>query len=219
MLLFGKKKKAPAPKLGDSIQKLRATSNTLDKHEKHLSKQIQKCLIDAKLKAAKKDKRGALFQLKRKKMFEKQLNQIYGKKSNLETQIMALENAASNKDLFAAFTEGKNALKAAVNENDIERMEETLEDIQESMSLVDDMSEAMAQEMGDTVDEDELEEDFLALENELAEEAMLALNAPDVPTNTISVPDVAVEDEPGMEESSTAQEQTDMKQLEALMGL
>jgi hypothetical protein len=34
---------------------------------------------------------GALFQIKRKKLFEKQIDSIYGKKSNIEMQIMALE--------------------------------------------------------------------------------------------------------------------------------
>jgi hypothetical protein len=33
-------------------------------------------------------------------MFEKQVEQIYGKKNNIEMQIMALESAASNKEVL-----------------------------------------------------------------------------------------------------------------------
>lgn len=59
---------------------------------------------------------GALFQLKRKKMYEKQIDQIYGKKSNIEMQIMALESASSNKELLSAMQTGKAALSASVKE-------------------------------------------------------------------------------------------------------
>ena len=57
MNLFGKKKKAP-PKLNESIQMLRESINMLDKREKHLDKQIQQALEEAKAKAKAKDKRG-----------------------------------------------------------------------------------------------------------------------------------------------------------------
>jgi hypothetical protein len=43
----------------------------------HTLKQIDECVRLAKIKA-KKDQRGALFQLKRKKMISKQRDQIYG---------------------------------------------------------------------------------------------------------------------------------------------
>ncbi len=57
---------------------------------------------------------GALFQIKRKRMYEKQIEQIYGKKSNIEMQIMALQSAASNKEVFDVMRLGKDALKQAI---------------------------------------------------------------------------------------------------------
>lgn len=47
-------------------------------------------------------------------MYEKQIEQIYGKKSNIEMQIMALESAASNKEVLDVMRLGKDALKQAI---------------------------------------------------------------------------------------------------------
>lgn len=96
----GKKKAAPAPKLGDSINMLREAQVTLEKREKHLEKQVAAAREAAKEKLKAKDKRGAIHLLKRSKLLETQINQIYGKKANIDIQIMALESAASNKEIF-----------------------------------------------------------------------------------------------------------------------
>lgn len=107
----------------------------------------------AKVKARAKDKRGALFQLKRKKMLEKQIDQIYGKKTNLEMQILALESTINNKEIFDAMKEGKTALNNAINENDIDKMEDVMGDINESMVLADEFGEVMSQQIGPAMDE------------------------------------------------------------------
>ena len=114
MNLFGKKKEAP--RVNDSIVLLRDALTTLEKRESHLEKQINSTLIEAKKKAVLKDKRGALFQLKRKKLFEKEIDQIYGKRINIETQINALESAASSADVLKAMVVGKDALNNLVQE-------------------------------------------------------------------------------------------------------
>jgi charged multivesicular body protein 4 len=87
MNLFGKKKAAPAPKLNDSIQQLREAQTMLDKREKHLEKQMQVARDQAKDKLKAKDKRGALFLLKRAKLYETQISQIYGKRQNIDMQV------------------------------------------------------------------------------------------------------------------------------------
>lgn len=57
---------------------------------------------------------GALHQIKRKRMYEKQIEQGYGKKSNIDMQIMALEAASVNKDVLDVMRIGSDALKMAV---------------------------------------------------------------------------------------------------------
>lgn len=121
MNLFGKKKAAPAPKLSDSINMLREAQITLEKREKHLEKQVAAARDAAKEKLKAKDKRGAIHLLKRSKLLETQVNQIYGKKANIDIQIMALESAASNKEIFEVMRAGKDALKMATASTSVER--------------------------------------------------------------------------------------------------
>ena len=56
MNLFGKKK--PKPSMNESILKLRETISQLEKREKHLQNQADQCIVQARQKSKKKDKRG-----------------------------------------------------------------------------------------------------------------------------------------------------------------
>jgi len=182
MNLFGKKKQAP-PKLSETIQKLREALDILDKREKHLDKQIKAAVQEAKAKSKLKDKRGALFQIKRKRMYEKQIEQIYGKKSNIEMQIMALESAASNKEVLDVMRLGKDALKQAIQATDVEKVEETMEDINEQIALGDEIGEVMSNPIGPLMDEDDLAKELDEMENEMVDEELL--EAPVVPKATV----------------------------------
>ena len=70
MNLFGKKKAAPPPNPAEAIMKLRGTMETLTKREAYIQKKIELMVAEAKAKMARKDKNGALFALKKKKMYE-----------------------------------------------------------------------------------------------------------------------------------------------------
>jgi Snf7 len=84
MNLFGIKKKAPAPvqssssTAADTILLLRRNVEMLDKRESHILLKINTALNEAKEKAAKKDKKGAIFCLKRKKMYENEIEKLQG---------------------------------------------------------------------------------------------------------------------------------------------
>ncbi len=69
MNLFGRKKAQPQPAIQqssavatntavDTIKALRDNYETLEKRELHITKKVEACLIEAKQKAAKKDKKG-----------------------------------------------------------------------------------------------------------------------------------------------------------------
>jgi len=190
MNLFGKKKQKPVPKLSDSIMKLREASANLDKRQEFLVKKSEEALTEAKKKSKAKDKRGALFHLKRKKMYEKQIDQIYGKKTNIETQIMALEGASSNKEVITAMKEGATILQATVSDLNVDKVDEVMDDITDSMAMADELSDAIAQPIGPAVDEDELSAELAEMESEMMDEDLLA--APSVPAKTIKG---AIEDE------------------------
>lgn len=214
----GSAKKA-APDLNSSIQQLRQAVTQLDKREAHLEKKIQVCLNAAKAKSKKRDKKGALYELKKKKQLENQLNSIQGKKLNLETQIMALEDAHLNKETLKAMKTSSQAMKATMKEDQVDQADEVMEDLNEQMDMIAEMNEAMSQPIGQMMDDDELEAELAELEELEADELLNDMadapqqNAastfdanvmPDAPNSAIKKPAAATEDD-------------EMAELEAMM--
>jgi charged multivesicular body protein 4 len=161
--LFNKKKKAP--NLGQSINQLRDSINALDKRESYLQKQAQLALENAKMKSKKGDKRGALYELKRKKMFEHQMEGMYGKRVNLETQIMALQNTVTNKEVMDAMKQSRDAFSAHVSDKIVEEVSEIVDDIEENLGLLNEMDEALSQPVHNIFDETNLDEELEQLEH------------------------------------------------------
>jgi len=229
MNLFGKKK-APPPKLSDTIQKLREALDTLDKQEVHLGKQIAGAVAEAKKKSKAKDKKGALFQIKRKRMFEKQVEQIYGKKQNIEMQIMALESAASNKEVLDVMKVGAGALKQAIQATDVEKVEQVMEDTTEAIQMGEEIGEAMSNPIGQPLDEADLSKELEEMEQEMTEEELL--EAPVVPVVSKplkekpaspvaakkgTVTDKEEHKEPAKKPVKESDEARELRELEALM--
>ena len=69
-----------ANNIKDSINTLRNSIKQIENRETHVEKKIKKCYENAKAKSKQKDKKGALFELKKKKQLEKQLTALQNKK-------------------------------------------------------------------------------------------------------------------------------------------
>jgi len=205
MNLFGTKKKATKAggnsSVSESIQQLRQAHETLEKREQHLNKQIQQAQSEALKRLKAKDKRGALHHMKRKKMYEKHLEQLFGKKNNIEVQISTLEGAVGNAEVLHAMRQGALALKNAVKESDVDKVADVMDEINDSMALAEEMGDAMAQPIGPVMDEDELTKEIEDMENELMSEDLLS--TPVVPKNANELK------QPATVVSPTAQKQDD----------
>ncbi len=92
------------------------TLDRMDKHEDYLKRQANVALQRAREKAKKGDKKGAMFELKKKKKYEKDLEMMFGKRANLESQTMALNNARHNQEILASMKAGHKALSSVVGE-------------------------------------------------------------------------------------------------------
>jgi len=208
MNLFGNKGKKTTNKGGgnssvsESIQQLRQAHETLEKREQHLNKQIQQAQTEALKRLKAKDKRGALHHMKRKKMYEKSLEQLYGKKNNIEVQISTLEGAVGNTEVLHAMRQGALALKNAVKESDVDKVADVMDEINDSMALAEEMGDAMAQPIGPVMDEDELTKEIEDMENELMSEDLLSTpvapkNANEIkqPTATVTTPTTQKQDD------------------------
>ena len=154
----------------------------LEKREKHIEKQSVLCREEAKAKLRSKDKRGALFLIKRAKLFDQQISQLYGKRSNLDIQIMALEGAASNSEIFKVMNVGRQALKQATASVDVDVVGDLMEDLNESLQANEEINDALAQQIGPQMDEDELNAELEEMEQEMVDTDLLAVGAMPQPT-------------------------------------
>lgn len=202
----------------NTVVNLRENIATQEKREQHLEKKIEQLTTEAKAKMAKKDKKGALFALKRKKLYEAEIDKIANIKMTLETQVMNLESAAQNAETFKAMNAGKNAMSNIREDTNIDKVDDLMDEIQEEMQMADEISNALAQPVDPLLaDEDDLLAELQELEAEDVEEQLLqpAKKAQE----EISMPTVPSSQLPSIPNASK-EEEAELRQLEAeLAGL
>ncbi|KAI9917175.1 hypothetical protein PsorP6_013346 [Peronosclerospora sorghi] len=194
-LFFGRKAAAPQRTgpvaTADTIRTLRDQLESLEKRELHIMKKIALQLEEAKQKNAAKDKRGALFALKRKKMLEAEVEKLQGSRMTLETQVMTLESAHVNMETFTALRSGAEQLKAIHGQMNVDKVDTIMDDIQEEMATADEIGRAISQPLGSQLyDEDELEDELREMEELELEEKTLepATRTPAAEATTTQVP-------------------------------
>lgn len=228
MNFFGKKKKAETSTVSstskitptdpqNTIVKLRESIATQEKREEHIDRKIKQVVDEAKKKMAKGDKKGALFAMKRKKMYEAEIDKIQNVKMTLETQVINLEGAAQNAATFQAMQQGTKTMKKIRQDVGIEQVDDIMDEIKEEMELANEVNEAIAQPVDPLMaDEDELLDELNALETADLEAELLKPAA--VANNNLSLPSVPDSKLPAPK--LNAAEEDDLKKLEAeLAGL
>jgi len=150
--------------------------------------------------------------MKRKKMYEQEIDKIQNVKMTLETQVINLESAAQNAETFKAMEAGSKTMKKIRQDVGIEKVDDMMDEIKEEMEMASEINNAIAMPVDSLMtDEDEL----LAELNELeAGDLEAELLAP--PTAGLSLPTVPTSQLPSLNKK----EEDDLKQLEAeLAGL
>jgi len=177
MRLFGKAKKAPTPK--ETITKMRETIEMLEKRENHLQNKINFELQEAKKFIAAKNKRAAMMCVKRKKAYEVQIEKMSGARMTIDAQLMAIEGASVSLDTMNVMKMGAQTMKSIHNNITIEDVDNTMEDIQEQMSIANEINEAISQPLGGAeYDEDDLNAELDALVQEDLDQQFLNASAP-----------------------------------------
>ncbi|KAK0080648.1 hypothetical protein PV325_013587 [Microctonus aethiopoides] len=212
--LFGKKQ-AAAPTTSEAIQKLRETEEMLEKKQLFLENKISQELAIAKQNGT-KNKRAAIQALKRRKRYQKQLEQIDGTLSTIEMQRGALENANTNSTVLQTMKNAADALKAAHMDMDVDKVHDMMDDIAEQQDVAKEISDAISNPVafGQDVDEDELEKELEELEQEALDEELLGVD-----TTVSDLPAIPVPSEPvpvaRKPKAKPVEEDDDLKQLEA----
>lgn len=217
--LFGgnKQQKKELPK--KAIVELREHIQMLNKKRTHLELQIndQDQLARKHLATNKAMAKNAL---KRKKGYEANLMKIENQIDSLETQLTAIEGANLNLETMKAMKQGAQAMKQIHGEYDVDKVENTMDDIREQVELAEEISEAISRPVGgEYVDEDELEEELAALQAEEAETnqaqkqpatKVASPQLPEFPTVAKNKPQAATEDD---------EDEEALRALQAEMGL
>jgi len=180
--LFGKKKKkeiSVSQKTEDatnkSIDKMDQTITLLEKRKKLLEKKMEQETEKAKEFMKKGDKTSAMTCLKRKKQYEVQAQRLEQQILNNEQMKLTLENAATDIETLKSQQEATKAMKQIFKETGgIDKVEDIMEDIQETMATANELGDALAQDLGtgQVIDEGELEDELDLLEMEELEKKM-----------------------------------------------
>merc|ERR1719310_323786 len=101
----------------------------------------------------------------------------------LTQQIMSLESATINMEVFKGMKTGANAMKQIHGQMNVDKVDETMEEINETMDVAKEISDVISQPVGDPLDEDDLLEEL----NELEEEALESKMLDEVPTSAVQV--------------------------------
>merc|ERR1712137_213165 len=130
--------------------------------------------MGAKKKMAKGDKKGALFCMKRKKLYETEIDKIQNVKMTLETQVINLESAAQNAETYKAMQAGTTTMKKIRNDVGIDQVDDVMDNIKEEMEMAQEINSAMAQSVDPILaDDDELLAELNALETSDLEAELL----------------------------------------------
>jgi len=208
--VFGGKKEAAAPTTAEAIQKLRETEEMLNKKQDFLESKIEQEIQTAK-KNGTKNRRAAIQALKRKKRYEKQLQQIDGTLSTIEMQREALESANTNTAVLTTMKNAADALKAAHQHMDVDQVHDMMDDIAEQQDVAKEISDAISNPVafGQDIDEDELEKELEELEQEELDKELLGIQSTDeLPSVPTGVPETSKKSKAKQEE-----EDDDLREL------
>lgn len=165
----------------------------------HIRKRIDGLVVEARGKMSKGDKKGALFAMKRKKLYEGEIDKIENVKMTLETQVINLESAAQNAETYKAMQAGTNTMKKIRTDVGIDDVDNIMDEIKEEMDMASEINSAIAQPVDPFLaDDDELlaelnELETMDLEAELLKPAPTPISLPQVPASKL--PQVAKSEE------------------------
>jgi charged multivesicular body protein 5 len=170
--IFGTRNKAPTPSLADAITATDARADAIQvkiaKCDVELAAHQQKI---SRLRGAAQDaaKRRALGVLRQKKQYEQQLDQLMQQSFNMEQANLTTENMRNTMTTVTAMTAANKTLKkeyGKINIDKIERLQDEMADLIESANELSAVMGRNVYDVGDEIDEADLEAELEALAEE-----------------------------------------------------
>ncbi|CAI8619705.1 unnamed protein product [Vicia faba] len=169
-----RKPKKEAPSV-TTVNKLNETLKMLEKKENVLVKKAAAEVEKAKEFSSAKNKRAAIQCLKRKRLYEQQIEQLANFQLRIHDQMIMLEGAKATTETIDALRTGASAMKAMQKSTNINDVDKTMDEINEQIENMKQIQEALSSPIGAAADfdEDELEAELEELEGAELEEQLL----------------------------------------------
>ncbi|KAM3274000.1 hypothetical protein ACQJBY_043275 [Aegilops geniculata] len=180
-----KKKKEAASSSLPTLDRLHETLEMLEKKERFLQKKSSAEIEKAKDYTKANNKNAAIQCLKKKKLYETQIEQLSNFQLRVHDQIIMLENAKATTDTVDALRSGSSAVKAIQQSLSIDDIENAIEEAKEHTENMKQIQDALATPFGASA---EFDEDELEAELEDLEEEELDLELPEPPRGTHVAP-------------------------------
>ncbi|BBG95114.1 SNF7 family protein [Prunus dulcis] len=156
-----------------TIHKLNDTLEMLEKKEKVLVKKAAAEVEKAKQFTQARNRTAAIKCLKRKRLYEQQIEQLGNFQLRIHDQMIMLEGANATTETVDALRSGTSVMKAMNKATKIDDLEKTMDEINDQTESMKQIQEALSAPIGAAADfdEDELEAELEELEGaELEEE-------------------------------------------------
>mmetsp|Transcript_9503 Transcript_9503/g.15797 ORF Transcript_9503/g.15797 Transcript_9503/m.15797 type:complete len:345 (+) Transcript_9503:182-1216(+) len=130
-----------------AMEKIQQTIERQEKREEILQEKMKHLVVDAKKKLSTGDRKGALYDVKRKKFFEGELDTLQQAKFTMETQIFKIESAIENREMYEAMATGSHTMKKLQSDVGIDEVDTVMENIREEMESALEINEALGQDV------------------------------------------------------------------------
>ncbi|CAH9066278.1 unnamed protein product [Cuscuta europaea] len=172
--IFGNKPNKNAQNEGSltTIVKLTETLTMLEKKESLLQKKASEEFERAKEFTRIKNMRAAKQCLKRKRLFEQQIEQLGNFQLRIHDQMIMIEGAKATSETVEALRTGAAAMRSIHKTMNVSNVDNTLEEINQQTEDTRQIQEALAVPFAD-IDEDELEAELEELESAGLEDELL----------------------------------------------
>ena len=177
----------------EAINKLRDTLKFLDDKIINMNSHMDKYTQEGKRLYKQNNKKGALHQIKLKKMYEKEIMKMESIKFNIETNILHMESVSVMVETVKTIKDTSGHIQLINKNLDISKLETVIEDMCEQRDTSKDIENILSQSSADEYDEDELLKELEDDNNDnndetkinIQEQPKINISFPEVPTHSL----------------------------------
>ncbi|SCN63614.1 vacuolar-sorting protein SNF7, putative [Plasmodium chabaudi chabaudi] len=198
-----------------AILKNREAIDALEKKQAQVEKKIKQLDLEVKQKVQQNQMNNAKILLKRKKLYEQEIENILNNRLTLEDNMINLENMHLHKIAVNALSYAANTHKKFNNEINTQKVEKIIDTLQEHKDIQEEINQALCFNPLNNVDDDEIDKELNLLKEQSIQEKI------NTPVNSIS--EVAIDKEnfstsSTVKQATKANEESDDEELKELIG-